>query len=101
VAFALDYIIPAWGTKKFGGSRFGVWGSIIGLFAGLLFFPPFGIIVGPFAGAVIGELVAGQNTESALRSGFGSFAGLLLGTLIKLTVSGLMLWHFIKMLFVG
>ncbi len=101
VAFALDYIIPAWGTKKFGGSRFGVWGSIIGLFAGLLFFPPFGIIVGPFAGAVIGELVAGQNTESALKSGFGSFAGLLLGTLIKLTVSGLMLWHFIKMLFVG
>ena len=101
VVFLLDYIIPAWGTKKFGGSKFGVWGSIAGLLIGLFFFPPVGIIAGPFAGAVIGDLIAGKKTESALRSRFGSFVGFVLGTLVKLIASGLMAWHFIKMLFVG
>ncbi|WP_073003181.1 DUF456 domain-containing protein [Mariniphaga anaerophila] len=97
--YLLDYAIPAWGTKRFGGSNRGVWGSIIGLIIGLFFFPPLGIIIGPFLGAVIGELTAGKDSAAAIKSGFGSFIGFLLGTLMKLVVSGLMAWHFGKELF--
>lgn len=99
VVYVIDYLIPVWGTKRFGGSKRGVWGSLIGLVIGLFFFPPFGIIIGPFLGAVIGELTAGKDHGSALKSGFGSFMGFLLGTLLKLIASGLMTWHFIKVFF--
>ncbi len=97
--YLIDYFIPIWGTKKFGGSRQGVWGSIIGLMAGIFFFPPFGIIIGPFAGAVIGELVAGKNSSAAFRAGLGSFVGFLAGTLLQLIAAGLMAWYFANELF--
>lgn len=80
---ALDYVIPIWGTKKFGGTKYGVWGSTIGLVVGL-FFGPFGIIFGPFVGALIGELFIGRTSNDALRSAWGSLVGFLLGTGIKL-----------------
>lgn len=99
ITYLIDYFIPIWGTKRFGGSKQGVWGSIIGLVAGIFFFPPFGIIIGPFAGAVIGELMAGKNSSAAFRAGFGSFVGFLLGTLIQLIAAGLMAWQFAKELF--
>ena len=89
----LDYIVPAWGTKKFGGSKYGMWGSIIGLIIGLFFVPaigPFGIITilaGPFFGAFVGELIGGSEKNSALRAAFGSFIGFLTGTLIKFVTS--------------
>lgn len=90
----LDYIVPVWGTRKYGGTKKGVWGSIIGLIAGIFFFPPIGIIVGPFAGAIIGEMMAGKNSNDALRAGFGSFVGLLAGTLLKLIASAWMAFLF-------
>ncbi len=107
----LDYFIPAWGTKKFGGSKYGVWGSTIGLLAGL-FMGPMGIILGPFIGAVIGEMIYfnrhpqtepnqstsnnNSNFNRALRAGIGSFIGLLTGTILKLICCGMMVFYFVK-----
>lgn len=85
----LDYVIPVWGTKRFGGSKWGVLGSTIGLIAGL-FLGPWGVIVGPFVGAVVFELLGGKPSREAIRAGWGSFIGLLSGTIIKLICCGLM-----------
>lgn len=99
VVSLLDYVIPVWGTKKFGGSKRGIWGSLIGLIIGIFFFPPLGIIIGPVAGAVIGEFTAGKSHREALKAGLGSFAGFVAGTIIKLIASGMMAWYFFAKLF--
>lgn len=85
----LDYIVPAWGTKKYGGTKWGVWGSTIGVFIGL-FFGAVGVILGPLVGAIIGELIAGKELKAALKAGWGSFIGILFGTILKLVACGLM-----------
>lgn len=92
---ALDQIIPILGTKKMGGTRYGVNGSIIGLILGIFFFPPLGIIIGPFLGALIGELIGGKDFNQATRAGFGSFLGFLSGTFLKLTFSVIIAYHVI------
>lgn len=91
----LDYYIPIWGTKKFGGSKYGIWGCFIGTIVGL-FFGPLGIIFGPFVGAVLGELLAGKNTKFALKAGFGSFIGFLAGNILRFTTAGFMLFYAVK-----
>ena len=89
VVSVLDYVVPAWGTKQFGGTRYGVWGSTIGVFVGL-FAGPWGVILGPLVGAVVGELLGGKAAAEAIRAGWGSFIGLLFGTILKLICCGLM-----------
>jgi uncharacterized protein YqgC (DUF456 family) len=95
----IDYIVPIWGTKKFGGSKAGVWGATLGLIAGIFFFPPIGIIIGPLAGAIIAEVTRGKEFSKSFRAGLGSLFGFLLGTGIKLIASGIMTYYFFKELF--
>ena len=89
----LDNVVPAWGARKYGGSPYGVWGSILGLIAGF-FFPPLGIIIGPIVGAFIGEMAGGKTSDQALKAAWGSFVGFLAGTLMKVIASGMMGYYF-------
>ena len=79
----LDYVVPAFGAKKFNCSKWGVFGCIVGTLVGI-FFVPWGILVGPFAGAVVGELIAGKKFSSSLKGGFGALLGFVFGVALKL-----------------
>jgi uncharacterized protein len=108
VVTILDFVVPVWGTKKFGGTRAGVWGSTIGLIVGIIIFPMLGIVLGPFGligilagpffGALIGELIHGQKSEKAMVAAIGSFIGFLTGTFMKLATSITITYYFVKQL---
>jgi uncharacterized protein YqgC (DUF456 family) len=111
--YILDYVIPAMGTKRFGGTKAGAWGAIIGLFVGLFLIPiPFGFLIGSFLGALFGELIVSKTeTRSAFKAAFGSFIGFLASTVLKVMATfaflGLfcykvyMNWEVIQPLFQG
>ncbi len=101
----VDYWVPVYGTKKMGGSKAGVNGSIIGLVVAIIVFPflgivigPFGlvgIILGPFAGAYIGEKMNNTPSDKAFRAALGSFVGFLAGTFLKLVYSAVIVYYFV------
>lgn len=105
VVTVLDYIVPSWGAKKFGGSKGGVWGCNIGLVVSLLGLPLgpsglLGVVFWPFLGAWIGELLSNKSGQEALRAAWGSVLGMLTGVLIKiayaLVVMGMMIGALIR-----
>ena len=98
LVFAMDYLIPAMGTKKFGGSRAGMIGTTLGLVVAIVFpiLGIFGIIIWPFIGALIGEIINKADKKTALKAAFGSFIGFLTGTFLKFVVSIVFLGLFIS-----
>ncbi|MFV5699664.1 DUF456 domain-containing protein [Flavobacterium sp. ZT3R17] len=87
VISVLDYVIPSRGTKKFGGSSYGIWGTNIGLIIGIIAPIPFGFLLGPFVGALIGELIFdSKDHKRALKAATGSFIGLLASSFMKFVV---------------
>lgn len=83
----LDFIIPAQGTKRFGGSKYGIWGTNIGLIIGIFSPVPFGFIIGPFVGALIGEFIYNsKDSNRAMKAAFGSFIGFLASVFIKFVI---------------
>ncbi|MBX2895840.1 MAG: DUF456 domain-containing protein [Cyclobacteriaceae bacterium] len=94
VVTVIDYGAPVYATKKFGGSKAGIRGCMIGLVLGF-WMGPFGIIVGPLVGAFIGEVVNNHDASKAWRAALGSFAGFLLSTLLKLIVCVIMFWYWV------
>ena len=81
----VDYITPLLGSKYSGGTSFGNRGCIAGTIIGM-FFMPWGLIIGPFVGAIAGEMMGGQDLAQAIRAGIGTLLGYLFGTLMKVVV---------------
>lgn len=91
-----DNFLPLWMTGKYGGSRSATIGTFIGMIAGL-FLAPWRMIIGPFAGAFVGELV-GNRSEGrvALKVAMGAFAAFICGVGLKLIASGMMLFYMVR-----
>lgn len=100
VVTVADNVFPALLTKRFGGSRLAVIGSVLGLLAGTIFFAPAGLIIGPFLGAFAGELIHNRASGSkALKAALGAFLAFLLGTGAKLVAGSFMIFYAVKAIF--
>lgn len=95
----LDFYVGAIGAKKYGGTRWGIIGSIVVGIIGLVFFSFPGLIIGTFAGAVAGELVTGRPHAQAFKAGWGALVGFLAGVLVKIVVGIIMIGTFIIWVF--
>ncbi|MGL5788717.1 MAG: DUF456 domain-containing protein [Bacteroidales bacterium] len=96
----MDYIVPVWVTKRFGGSKEASWGTVIGLIVGAIWFPPFGLILGAFLGAFVGELIHdSRNSQKALKVALSSFISFLLTTGLKLIFCAILMYYLLKALF--
>ncbi len=90
-----DYLLPAWLSRRFGGSKRGATGATIGMLVGL-FFVPTGLVLGPFIGAVLGEMsVNRDDSAKAFKVGFGAFLSFIVGTGLKMIASIAMLIYII------
>jgi uncharacterized protein YqgC (DUF456 family) len=99
ILMVFDYIAPALGAKKFGASKSGLWGSVMGMIIGIFFIPPWGLILGAFVGALVGELAAGKSGRKALRAGWGILIGNVFGVGIKLAFTAVILFYYVKQMF--
>ena len=79
LSFLIDYVASLLGAKKFGASWQGVLGALVGIIGGLVIFPPLGLIIGPFVGAMGFEWAFGRETRGAAKAGFGAALGMMLG----------------------
>ena len=92
----LDNVLPVLTARKWGAGKAGIWGSIIGMIAGMFLLPPFGAILGTLVGAVLGELLFGKAKDRALQAGWGVFVGTMLALAVKLAVSGAIAFVYIR-----
>ena len=93
----LDYIVPAQFTRVTGGSKAAGRGSLAGLIAGLIFFPPWGMIAGAFLGALLAEVLVNRSSiADSVKPAFGSFLGFLTGTFLKFVSSAMMFWYMFR-----
>ena len=78
-SFLIDYIATLLGAKTLGATWRGMLGALVGLILGIIMFPPFGLILGPFVGAIVFEWAFGREVREASKAGFGAVAGVILG----------------------
>lgn len=95
----LDYVLPAEGARRYGASKFGIAGALLGIVAGFLIMPPVGIFIGALLGAVAGELATKKSGHEALRAGWGVFMGFMVGTGIRVAFTLAMLFLYVAALF--
>ena len=96
LSLLLDYLVSLAGARKYGASRAGLWGSVIGMLIGVIFFPPLGIFLGALVGAVVAEVLVGKKTGQAMRVGWGIFLGNMVGIVIKFAYCLMVLFFYIK-----
>ena len=73
----LDNLFPFLASKQAGAGKGGIWGNIIGMITGTFLFPPFGVIIGAFAGALAGEMIFNPENKEPLKASMGVFTGTL------------------------
>ncbi len=95
LSVAADFFATALGAKKVGASRKALLGSVIGTVVGFFIVPPWGIFIGPFVGALLGELWHSQEVHKSLKVGLGTWLGLVLGVVLKLGLAFAMLALFV------
>jgi uncharacterized protein YqgC (DUF456 family) len=100
LGMAIDFVAGTLGAKRVGASRQALWGAVLGTFIGMFFGVP-GLLLGPFVGALLGELLSGQSVLRSTHVGVGTWLGLLFGTLAKLVVSFAMLGLFALGMLIG
>lgn len=95
IAVIADHLAPLIGVKYFGASRYAMIGAVIGFLIGIILFPPFGMIIGALAGAVIGEYYEIEDWPLALKAGLGSVAGFVSGILFQIAIALVMSISFV------
>lgn len=95
----VDFVASGISTKKYGGSKQAAIGATAGTIIGIIFLGPLGIVIGPFAGAVIAEMLMGKEVKQAMHVGFGSLVGVIGGTVFKLIAEVLMIIYFFAKIF--
>ena len=98
LSIGIDFLASAAGAKRVGASRLAVIGAVVGTLVGL-FFGLVGVFAGPFVGAVVGELLGQRGIDreklgQATRVGLGTWFGILVGTVLKLTLAFAMIGIF-------
>jgi len=83
IALVMDYLASIYGAKRFGATKKGMVGAIVGGIVGLFFAFP-GILVGPFIGSALFELIGGREIKPAMKAGLGATLGLFAGAVGKL-----------------
>ncbi len=95
----VDYLATYMGAKYFGSSKKGLYGAVLGSFVGLFIFPPLGLLLGPWIGAIVGEFLQGNDWNKAMRSGAGAVIGLFSGIAFKVMLATIMLVSFLIIIF--
>jgi len=102
LSLAVDQLASVMGAKKFGATKAGMIGSVVGALLGVIFFSLIGLILGTFIGAVAFEMVfARQDLKNSLASGTGALVGFLAGSLFKFMVGMGFIIYFIFALIIG
>lgn len=94
LSYAVDFGSAALGAKRFGATRWGAVGGVIGTVVGMFFFP-LGIFLGPLIGVLLGELLGGQDLLPAGKSTWGTFLGTTAGIIGKVTIAAVMIAWFL------
>lgn len=99
LSHVVEYLSAYWGAKKYGSSKYGTWGAIIGMLLGIFVFPPLGIFIGAFGGAVLGEYITCSNWEKSVRAGLGTLVGILSGMVFNVLLALGMIISFLIFVF--